>query len=207
MDMDQSLLFRDPNSREGSIGHVGIARVRHHLKGQWSFFPLKGPVLGRGIVLETAETSFKDGEGADAEATRDRIMENLTMMIMMRQIVTHGRITPVGVMNDHQLVCLDVVRGRPCVATLTRPSLGTVTGDREATCSESHDHRLVHHDIQLILLLLVLDLIALADEADAVVLPWLSLEPNTADEAGAMVLPWLSLELNTADEAGAIVLP
>src|SRR5258706_7279134 len=137
-------------------------------------------VLGRGIVLDTAGTSFRDGEGLGAGAMRDHIVEVIPMMIMMRQIVTHGIITPVGVMSDHHLVS-GVLRDHLGVATLTRPSLGAVTGDMEAirTHMGSHCHRPAHPVVHIVLLFLVLYLAALAE---APVLTWLLLTGNTSDD-------------------------
>jgi hypothetical protein len=173
-------LSRNPHLREGFIGHIGIARARHHLERQWWLSPLDNLVLGRGIVLDITETSFRDGGGAGAEATRGRIAEAMITMTMM--IVTDG-ITPADVMNDRQLVS-GVLRGHLFVATLTSPSPGAVTDDVKATRTHigSHYHRLAHHDVHTVLLLLVLDLIALGDEAGATVLLCLSIKANTADD-------------------------
>jgi len=88
--MDQSRLFRNPHFREGSIGHVGTTRVRHRLKRQWSSERSHSRSRER---PRDRRNPLQNGQGAEAEATKDRIMVVLNIMIAMRQIVTHNRIT------------------------------------------------------------------------------------------------------------------
>ena len=188
--MEQSR-FRNPHFREGSIGHVGITRVRHRLKGQWSSersrsWSRERPRDRRNPLqkwgrhrVRSYERPHHDGPDYDDYDAPDR---------------GPWSYHPVGAIKDCQLVSLGVVRGRLCVATLTLLSLSMATGDAEAT--KSHDHRFAHHDVQLILLLLALDLITLTDEARAVVLPCLSLEANAADDHIGNP-PWSSLRMTT----------